>query len=108
MKYLILILCLPGFALAHDDHHKTVYETTINQTTIHQSGAASAIATSQIAKDWNTTVLQMGVGFGTYNGSTAIAIGGAYKLCKDCLLFTGSIAREDNKTAAGFGINMRF
>jgi len=105
MKYLIIFfLCLPGVLFAHDDHY-----TTINQTTIHQSGgAASAIATSQIAKDWNTTVLQMGVGFGTYNGSTAIAVGGAYKLCKDCLLFTGSIAREDNKTSAGFGINMRF
>ena len=106
-----IFLVPTAFAHDNDDGPITIVnQTTVNETfiNVNNAGVASALASSEIAKDWNTTRPQVGIGVGRFEGNTAFAIGGAYKPCNNCFLFTGSLTRENGVTGAGLGINWRF
>lgn len=109
MKTLILLIAfMPMLAMAHDDQPIQSINNISNVTNIYNSGAALAISTAQLQFDSTTYQTQVGVGVGSFDGSSAVSLGVAKRLCERCPLLNGSVGLEDGKTGMGAGATWRF
>ncbi len=120
MKYLILLF--PLVAFAGERHHEvTVASPVISQVPVSTEstitnysatntylGVALGISASQLNFDHSTYSLQGAVGVGAYDGSEAVSIGLAKRVCKKCGLLSGSAGVERGKVGVGAGWSFRF
>ncbi len=118
MKYLILLF--PLVAFAGERHHEVtvaspVIQSVSTESTITNysstntySGVALGISASQLNFDHSTYSLQGAVGVGAYDGSEAVSIGLAKRVCKKCGLLSGSAGVERGKVGMGAGWSFRF
>ena len=72
-----------------------------------ETSQAMALAVSEINPTLLSSKWQMGVGFGSHNDETAIAVGLAKRVNK-CLLFSGKIANQDGESGTSIGLNFKF
>ena len=111
MKYFILGLLIIMFiailsdANADDPHGAVIQEGSV--TNVYSNSQAMALAVSEINPTLLSSKYQVGVGFGSHNDSTAIAIGLAKRVNKS-LLFSGKIANQDGDIGTSMGLNFKF
>ena len=103
MRFTILIflsILLANTALA-DGNYNNITTNSI------ETSQAMALAVSEINPTLLSSKYQIGVGFGSHNDSTAIAIGLAKRVNKN-LLFSGKIANQDGDIGTSMGLNFKF
>ena len=95
--FLAILLANPAFA---DGNYNNITTNSI------ETSQAMALAVSEINPTLLSSKWQMGVGFGSHNDNTAIAIGLAKRMNKN-LLFSGKIANQGGDIGTSMGLNFK-
>ena len=104
MIFGLLILLLANAAMA-DDPHGVVIERGYPTVNLETS-QAMALAVSEINPTLLSSKWQLGIGFGSHNDETAIAIGGAKRVNKTTL-FSAKIANQGDSIGVSMGLNIK-
>ena len=108
MRFTLLIflaILLADTALADDPHGVIIQQGSAPIGTIETS-QAMALAVSEINPTLLSSKWQLGIGFGSHNDETAIAIGGAKRVNKTTL-FSVKAANQGNSVGLSFGLNIK-
>ena len=104
---IMLLMALSNIANA-DDPHGVVIQEGGQPTTIYSNDSqAMALAVSEINPTLLSSKFQVGIGFGSHNNETAIAVGLARRINKN-LLFSGKIANQNGDIGTSIGLNFKF
>ena len=108
MGYFIFAVLFFSANIAWSDSYRSIVYEQSPPTISPQkaSGAALAIAMSQLSFDWSTRAYQAGVGLGSYDDLDSIAVGFGKRV--DRMLINGSVGRENGKYGYGFSVNWHF
>ena len=104
--WFLLMLALSSIAMADDPHGVVIQQDSVPIGAIETS-QAMALAVSEINPTLLSSKYQIGVGFGSHNDETAIAVGLAKRVNKN-LLFSGKIANQDGDIGTSIGLNFKF
>jgi hypothetical protein len=103
---MLLVLTLFIIASSVVSAHDYQNVTNINNIYNYQTGTAAAIAMAQLDFDSSTKGFQFGVGIGSYDGNSSLAIGASKKI--GSIMIKGSAGIENNKQSLGAGIMWRY
>jgi len=104
--FIIITIAAISDANADDPHGVVIQPDNVPRGTIKTS-QAMALAVSEINPTLLSSKYQVGVGFGSHNDETAIAVGLAKRVNKN-LLFSGKIGLQDGSTGTSIGLNFKF
>ena len=99
-----MLIAIFSDAVADDPHG--VQQGSVPRGTIETS-QAMALAVSEINPTLLSSKYQIGIGFGSHNDETAVAVGLAKRVNKS-LLFSGKIANQDGDIGTSIGLNFKF
>ena len=102
-----LLIILFGNAYADDPHSSDFIPTKVINNYSVDSSQAMALAVSEINPTVVSSKWQMGIGFGSHNDETAIALGLAKRVNKTTLL-SGKIANQGGDIGVSMGLNLKF
>ena len=97
---ILLALLLANTAFADGNYNN------INNYNVETS-QAMALAVSEINPTLLSSKYQVGIGFGSHNDETAIAVGLAKRVNKS-MLFSGKIANQSGDIGVSMGLNLKF